>query len=332
MQPDNSHKVELTDSLDGVKSFHQRKIRPFLEETPTTEMILKHRPQKSKAPRSSKNQLRQLAGDIYEHGHLDKEIGAERLCPRRGADTKLLMVVTSAPGNAQARLTIRQTWGSYANRRDIGMAFILGRRENASIGQALSRENFLYGDLIRGNSIDSVNNLTLKTISLLEWVDLHCQKAKYVLKTDDDMFINVPRMLAFLETRQNQRRVIYGILAEGFKPIRNRFQKYYVPRHQFAENMCPPFTIGSGYVISGDIIHELFQRSLATFYLQLEDVFTTGLVASSLGVQRVRAKGFINKRHDYNACNVRNAITLHKIKPHEQFDLWQKLLNTDIKC
>ncbi|XP_061394808.1 uncharacterized protein LOC133330369 [Musca vetustissima] len=269
---------------------------------------------------------------IYEPGHMNEEIDIEQICPNKGDKLKLLILITSAQTHTEARLAIRQTWGHFGTRRDVSTAFILGRTTNATINEALTQENMIYGDLIRGHFIDSYNNLTLKTLSSLEWVDNHCPKAKYILKTDDDMFINVPKLLQFLDSHSKDKRVIYGRLAKKWKPIRNKKSKYYISTGQFSAAVFPPFTTGPAYVLTSDIVHELYVRSLHQVYLKLEDVFTTGIVAQQLGIKRVHVNEFLNRRIAFNPCNIRKSISVHMIKANEQFDLWKKLLDQTTKC
>ncbi len=40
-----------------------------------------------------------------------------------------------------------------------------------------------------------MTNLTYKTIMGLKWASTFCACAKFVMKTDDDMFVNVPNIL-----------------------------------------------------------------------------------------------------------------------------------------
>lgn len=269
---------------------------------------------------------------IYESGHMNEEIDINQICPYKGEKLKLLILITSAQTHTEARLAIRQTWGHFGTRRDVSTAFVLGRTTNATISEALTQENMIYGDLIRGHFIDSYNNLTLKTLSSLEWVDQNCPKAKYILKTDDDMFINVPKLLQFLDAHAKDKRVIYGRLAKKWKPIRNKKSKYYISTGQFGAAVFPPFTTGPAYVMTSDIVHDLYVTSLEQLYLKLEDVFTTGIVAQHLGVKRVHDNMFLNRRIAFNPCNIRKAISVHMIKPNEQFDLWKKLLDQTTKC
>lgn len=57
---------------------------------------------------------------------------SSRFC---GPSTKILILATSAPTNLQARLTIRQTWGSKTDLavRGAKLLFILGLSSNDSV-------------------------------------------------------------------------------------------------------------------------------------------------------------------------------------------------------
>lgn len=98
------------------------------------------------------------------------------------------------------------------------MAFVLGATNIQSIEDSLEAESYMYSDIIRGRFIDSYNNLTLKTISSLEWVDTYCPRAAYILKTDDDMFINVLRLMAFIDKHrlEERQKIIFGRLAKRY--------------------------------------------------------------------------------------------------------------------
>jgi len=65
--------------------------------------------------------------------------------------------------------------------------------------------------------MDSYNNLTLKTISMLEWSMEHCPKAQYVLKTDDDMYIHFPVLWDLLDKAGSAKRTIMGKV--GMPPL-----------------------------------------------------------------------------------------------------------------
>ncbi|XP_015602344.1 beta-1,3-galactosyltransferase 5 [Cephus cinctus] len=266
---------------------------------------------------------------IYQSGHT---VSIPEKCPNFGKDMQLVIIVMSAPSHVEARTAIRQTWGHFGQRRDVSILFMLGATSDVRIERILVHEQLMYGDVIRGNFLDSYSNLTLKTISTLEWVDNYCSNVRFILKTDDDMFINVPRLLSFISKHSKDKNVIFGRLAKKWKPIRNKKSKYYVSQAQYKPSIFPDFTTGPAYLLSSDVVHKLYKASLDQTYLKLEDVFTTGIVAHKLGIKRAHANEFLNKRISYSPCNVQRGISIHMVKYSEQFDLWKKLLDGKSKC
>ena len=47
---------------------------------------------------------------------------------------------------------------------------------------------------------DSYHNLTLKTTFLLKWLSHRCPRAKFILKVDDDVFINTENLWTAIQT------------------------------------------------------------------------------------------------------------------------------------
>lgn len=266
---------------------------------------------------------------IYEAGHT---VAIPEKCPNNGKNMDLIIIIMSAPTHLEARTAIRQTWGHFGQRSDMSILFMLGTTLDRKVETILHKEQNMYNDIVRGRFLDSYSNLTLKTISTLEWVDTYCSQVKYILKSDDDMFINVPRLLAFVNKHARDRNVIFGRLARKWKPIRNRKSKYYVSQAQFQQAVFPDFTTGPAYLLSNDTICRLYDAALDQTYLKLEDVFMTGIVAHKLGIKRSYANEFLNKRIQYTACNIQRGISIHMVKYSEQFDLWKKLLDGKSKC
>lgn len=277
----------------------------------------------------SKVQRGVLTKEMYEAGHVIPNAG---LCPDLGRSMKLMVLITSSPEHAEPRMAIRQTWGHFSQRKDIGIAFVLGVAKSKEQNQAVRAEMNMYGDIIQSRLVDFYDNLTLKTVSMFEWVDSYCSEVPFVLKTDDDMFINIPKLLALTERQKKARRKIFGRLAKKWKPIRNSSSKYYVSVTQYPQSFFPDFTTGPAYLVTRDAVHDMYINALNATYLKLEDVFMTGVVAQNTSVKRVHINEFYNKRIPYNVCNIRKAISIHMVKFHEQFILWEKLHDTRIRC
>jgi len=119
-------------------------------------------------------------------------------------DIYLLAFVLTAVRNFQQRNFIRQTWGSAFNYNvKVRVVFILGRViENANdraVQHALELESNRYGDIVQKDFIDSYKNLTHKSISGLRWIDERCSHARWVLKIDDDVFLNGFNLIRHLQ-------------------------------------------------------------------------------------------------------------------------------------
>lgn len=134
-------------------------------------------------------------------------IANEGVCRVPGAAPFLLILVCSALENLNQRNAIRESWGGLrqARGRRVQTLFLLGE-PNSADPQAVSQkkleeESSAHGDILQATFLDTYRNLTLKTLSGLNWADKHCPTAQYILKTDDDVFVNVPELVSELVWR-----------------------------------------------------------------------------------------------------------------------------------
>ena len=56
--------------------------------------------------------------------------------------------------------------------------------------------------------------------------------------------------------------------------------KHYLPRPHYPAYHIPEFLSGPAYVLSGSVVPDLYACALSTEYINLEDVYTTGLCAN----------------------------------------------------
>jgi hypothetical protein len=180
--------------------------------------------------------------------------------------------------------------------------------------------------------MDTYNNLTLKTISMLEWSHQHCSRVQYVLKTDDDMYIHMPMLFNILNKAGKHRRTIMGKVAKRWKPIRNTTSKYYISPAQFRPALYPDFNTGPAYILTSDIIGDLYKASLDERFFKLEDVYVTGMIAGRLKIQHVDYPQFYNRRLKLETCAVNKLVSVHMVKPFEMYDLWKRLSDGLTKC
>lgn len=244
-----------------------------------------------------------------------------------GATTDLLVIIFSAVTHFNARDAIRKTWGGFAIERGAKLVFLLGSPSplqdyDGSIQDQVNQEDNQYSDILQGSFIDNYYNLTLKSISMLQWVNETCDAVKYVLKIDDDMFVNMQMMVDFSETRTFSK-VIIGKLARKWRPHHDSKSKWYVPTSAFNGTIFPNFATGPAYIFTGDATKFLLETALVSTPIYLEDVYVTGIVAEKAGVRRLNHALMKNVRLRVDACTFKRFITSHQHSPQEIIHLWK---------
>jgi Galactosyltransferase. len=183
-----------------------------------------------------------------------------------------------------------------------------------------------YGDIVVEDFIDSYNNLTLKSVFMLKWVVNHCSSVPFVLKTDDDMLINIRGLIKELNNSKYMpsQPLILGRIQKGTKPFRARSSKWYLPYWLYQEKHLPTFAAGTGYVITQRAVADVYSRSLDIPLLPLEDVFITGLVASrDLHIPLINIPMFHNdKPLLLHPCLYHHLLTAHELTPAQLKYIW----------
>ena len=121
-------------------------------------------------------------------------------------DTALLVLVTSAVANWERRQAVRDTWGGAESLTPLRarLVFLLGEGEPIET-EALQAEADRHGDILQEGFRDSYLNLTLKTMAGLRWAGERCAQARFVVKTDDDIYWNLPLLMSHLESLNDSR-------------------------------------------------------------------------------------------------------------------------------
>lgn len=86
----------------------------------------------------------------------------------------------------------------------------------------------MNNDIIVEKFYDTYNNLTLKSVMLLKWVINNCVNLTYLMKVDDDMFVNIPALLKSLKQRPKSENTLMGSLICNARPIKDSKNKWYV--------------------------------------------------------------------------------------------------------
>jgi beta-1,3-galactosyltransferase 1 len=257
------------------------------------------------------------------------------VCADQQEPPVVVVVVCSSVGNFRRRDVIRQTW---ANRQVSGLrvVFMLGRpptdTANAdAVESAVDDEWRRWGDVIQADFVDTYANLTRKSIAALRWVSMNARCAGHVLKSDDDTFVNTPLLVADLRTTTHRKFVMGNAIAAA-RPVREPDQKWHTPESAYRRAIYPTYASGAAYVVSGDAVDAMLDASATTPFFWIEDVYITGMLARTAGVQLIVNGKFDGYRDLADACAVRRHIVLHRIVDDRMRKLWKVVADDDAKC
>lgn len=71
-------------------------------------------------------------------------------------------------------------------------------------------------------------NRTLKSVMMLKWVKTYCPQVTFLLKTDDDMYVNIPALVEYLNKKEIRERkdLVTGALFCRVVPIKDHGNKW----------------------------------------------------------------------------------------------------------
>ncbi|KAM7409566.1 hypothetical protein PAMA_001177 [Pampus argenteus] len=256
----------------------------------------------------------------------------------------LLMVVKSVATQHDRREVIRKTWGKeqVVDGKRIKTLFLLGKSSNAAERanhqKLVEYEDYIYGDILQWDFLDSFFNLTLKETHFLKWFHNYCPNVRYVFKGDDDVFVSVENIFEFLETSHNTKNLFVGDVIFKAKPIRKKENKYYIPQAMYNKMHYPPYAGGGGFLMDGNLARRLHWVADSLELYPIDDVFL-GMCLEVLQVTPIKHNAFKtfglvkNKSSKLNRepCFFKSMIVVHKLLPSDLMHMWN-LVNSDLIC
>lgn len=226
------------------------------------------------------------------------------------SEPQVLIAVQSGPKNAKLRREVRSTWGSSCvttHSSWCSLIFVLGTFNSSG---ELEEEQETYGDILQESFVDSYNNLTLKSIEILKYFVESSDTLgnKFLLKTDDDSYVHLESLWDLAKSRLVKKsNNLMGYLQLGLKrhhylPLAHKptksnvkktaWSKWLIPTYMYNKRFFPQFLSGSGYLVTRAAAECLLLKSKTIPIVHLEDVYITGLCASSCHLRREHDKGF----------------------------------------
>lgn len=255
--------------------------------------------------------------------------------PKCAKESKVVILVTSAPQNVERRKSIRETWCRAANFNLVvapwQCVFLVGH--SAEHLSSVQKESVEQSDILIGSYVDSYRNLTIKIMHGLDWVSEACQ-TNYVLKTDDDVFVNTEILTHLLANSTEKENVYIGLVVHTesrLRVIRSPESKWYVSYDQYPHSHYSPYAVGMGYLLSIDVVHKLLTASGQIPPFANEDAYI-GVLANEVDVLPFRSGRFTLTSYGLRTCNFRYLVIVHHVQAEEQYKLFEMTQESARTC
>jgi hypothetical protein len=273
---------------------------------------------------------RTVSQTTNDDGHVNRTfkflINNEHVCNRQVIPVEILIIIATSPGNYLLRNTLRETWlrNLLKNNVNIRYIFLLGQSNH---DHDINQENQLTNDIIMGDFNDTYTHLTEKTIMGYQWAVTYCKHTKFIMKCDDDIYINIEGLQSVV--KKNRDRLQTGIGGRAIYrsiPVRNKSNvKWYISFRTYPHDRYPPYCLGGpGYLTSFNVVAQIVNLSRIISYFSMEDVFI-GMCIKKLKYRLYDIKGFHNKPKWLNPClyTTKTFVSVHRIRSNMVKHIWK---------
>lgn len=173
----------------------------------------------------------------------------------------------------------------------------------------LEKESQHFNDILQFDFVDDYFNLTLKSIAMLRWSALHCSKAKFIFKLDNDCYIRVKPFLEQIKSFSGD--TIYGIY-RMYEPVM-RTGKWYIDEWYHPQSTYPPLHAGP-YLIPGPVALKLYEAIFSEPTvdtipaLPIDDAYVTGILSEKINIPRKYFSGLRELHDRYFITNDRENV------------------------
>ncbi|XP_059352865.1 lactosylceramide 1,3-N-acetyl-beta-D-glucosaminyltransferase-like isoform X1 [Daphnia carinata] len=244
----------------------------------------------------------------------------------------VFIAINSAPDNFRRREVVRQTWITRlkADREQgfinlAGFAFIVGRTENNETQIKIEKENETFGDMIQIDMSHFYGNLSVKMAGLFNWLYRNCRLMDFLLKVDDDVYVNVRNVAHFMTQFQNQSNyTMFGISPGTFYP--KRAGKWALTYEEWPWSQYPDYFLGPAVLLPAHTILPLLAAFQVTPMSPFDDLYYTGMCREKAGISirysiNATSVFVMGLPHSPTPCYLRRHISF--LIPYEnQWKLW----------
>ncbi|KAH3782918.1 hypothetical protein DPMN_160842 [Dreissena polymorpha] len=242
----------------------------------------------------------------------------------------MVTIVVSSSMYTERRQAIRNTWGANGKASNSKLFFLLGT--SISGNNDIAKEFELYQDIIQVDILDRYQNLTYKSVAMLQWFNDYCSNAQVYMKADDDVYVNTDNVFTKLISLANTSRFFLCHVFRNAPPNRDLRSKWYTSETEYDKPYFPTYCSGIAYIMHGTILQDLYSSARIAKYLTMEDVFITGISARDLKVTHIHDENIWWTTAPPNGCAFQKLLVAHYMTPNDMFVVFSQLQSNEVNC
>lgn len=252
-------------------------------------------------------------------------------------DLFLLVLVFSSPANFTQRDAVRRTWANQTRVQGlpVRILFFLGSTETSFAQGDLIKESKSHGDIVQGHAVSdtSLRGPIERTVLALRWIIAFCPVSRFVLLTQDTVYVNLPAIGSYLlGLRRDPENLYLGRVIQGDYPDRDPNSPAYLAPALYPNKFLPEYCDRTAYVLSQDVIRKVYIASAEVHATVPADVFV-GLCAQKAGVVPKHSARFSGEKHmQYNACCYHYLFSSAGMESKELERVWMDMNQKVKKC
>ena len=170
------------------------------------------------------------------------------------------------------------------------LVFVLGKAGVKEEDERNIEEAKQHNDMIIGDISDNYLNNILKFYMGQLWASM--LGTKYTLKTDDDVYVRIPKVIEYLVSEGSPSRFYGGGTYRRSGVARWPGGKWSISKKYFPEDVFPPFNAGAFFLLSTDLLGGLINYVHIRKPFHTDDAYI-GVAMRDLKVKVVHILSFV---------------------------------------
>ena len=153
-----------------------------------------------------------------------------------------------------------------------------------------------------------------------EWADKYC-RFDFLFKGDDDVFLNIPRLLDFVGDAEVPKISLYaGNVHYAARVARKG--RYGVPEHEYRKSIYPRYCSGGGFLLTSDVVKKFLSVIPDVGVIRIDDAYV-GELALRSSVDVYHDERFLNMAAGGGGCHPlsQDSVVHHPVTSEVCMDL-----------